>query len=195
MKVCILMGSPRLQGNTAELLKPFITELEESGSDIVYITLADKHISPCQACYTCQNITGEYGCRLQDEMQEIVSQIVQSDCVVLATPIFTWYCPPEMKAMLDRFYGMNKYYGSGNGSLWLNKKIAIIATHGYNRKYATLPFETGVKHLCEHSKLKYLGMYSIRDEDDLASFRTDEAINGAKLFAKKIMKRVKQNEV
>lgn len=46
--------------------------------------------------------------------------------------------------------------------------MAIIATHGYDREYGAGPFETGIKRLCEHSKLKYMGMYSVRDEDDLA---------------------------
>ncbi|MDF2686779.1 MAG: hypothetical protein K0S55_1962, partial [Clostridia bacterium] len=111
MKVCILMGSPRLNGNTAELLKPFIKELQKNGVETCYITLADKHISSCKGCYACQQVTGEYGCHQQDDMQEITAEIMQSACIVFATPIYTWYCPAEMKAMLDRFYGMNKYYG------------------------------------------------------------------------------------
>lgn len=89
MKFCILMGSPRLKGNTAELLKPFIAELE-----------------------------------------------------------FNNACTSPMKAFLDRHYGLNKYYGSAKGSLWEGKKVAIIATHGYDIEYGTGPFETGVKRLC-----------------------------------------------
>ena len=49
-KICILMGSPRLNGNTAELLKPFISELENNGSIVDYIPLADKYILPCKGC-------------------------------------------------------------------------------------------------------------------------------------------------
>lgn len=188
MKICILMGSPRLNGNTAELLKPFINELHAGGAQTVHMTLADKHISSCKACYACQQVSGEYGCFQQDDMQEIVAQIMECDCIVFATPIYTWYCPAEMKAVLDWHYGMNKYYGKGSGSLWAGKKVAIIATHGYNKEYGAMPFETGIKNLCEHSKLHYIGMYSVRDEDDLASFQAEEAIQGAKDFAKTILK-------
>jgi len=187
MRVCVLMGSPRLNGNTAELLKPFINELHASGAETVYITLSDKHISTCKACYLCQQVSNVYGCCQQDDMQEIVAQIIKSDCIVFATPIYTWFCPAEMKAVLDRFYGMNKFYGKGSGSLWEGKKVAIIATHGTEREYGTAPFETGIKRLCELSKLNYIGMYSVRDEDDLSSFKTKEAIQGAKDFAKKIL--------
>lgn len=181
------MGSPRLDGNTAELVKPFVEELESSGAQVEYITLADKHISPCRGCYACQNVIGEYGCVQQDDMQEIVTQIIDADCFVLAAPIYTWYCPPEMKAMLDRHYGMNKYYGSASGSLWEGKKCAILATHGYDVQYATQPFETGIKNLCDHSKLNYIGMYSVRDLDNKASFQTPEAVKGARKFARMIL--------
>ncbi len=185
------MGSPRLKGNTAELLKPFMAELKENGAEVTYITLAGKNISGCKACYACQQVSGEYGCPQQDDMQEIAAKIISSDCFVLATPIFSWYCPTEMKAVLDRHYGLNKYYGRGSGSLWAGKKCAIIATHGYDAQYAAEPFELGVKRLCEHSKLSYQGMYSVRDEDDLVSFQTAEAVEGARVFARKLIAAVK----
>ncbi len=192
MKISIFMGSARINGNTAELCKPFVSELKSLGVEVTYITLANKRINPCKSCYMCQNVTGTYGCvQTDDDMLEIINEIINSDIIVLATPIYTWYCAAEMKAMLDRHYGLNKYYGTGTGSLWVGKSVAIIATHGYEREYATEPFENGIKRLCEHSKLNYLGMYSVRDtdyteEDYLASFKTPEAIQGARAFAHKL---------
>ena len=70
--------------------------------------------------------------------------------------------------------------------MWEGKKVGIIATHGYDGDYATEPFETGVKRLCVHSNLKYVGMYSVQDNDNLTSFQTEEAIVGAKAFARKV---------
>lgn len=187
MKFCVLMASPRLSGNTAELLKPFISELKINGVEITYITLAEKNILPCKGCYVCQNVSDEYGCVQQDDTIEIMKEIINCDCVVLATPIYSWYCTAPMKALLDRHYGLNKFYGSAKGSLWKGKKIAIIATHGYDMEYGTGPFKTGIKRLCEHSNLEYMGMYSVRDEDNLASFQTKEAIDGARDFAQKLL--------
>jgi len=65
--------------------------------------------------------------------------------------------------------------------------MAIIATHGYYREYATEPFETGIRRFCLHSNLEYMGMYSVRDEDDLASFKTESAVEGAREFARKLL--------
>ncbi len=185
MNVLILMGSPRLHGNTAELCKPFMEELQANGAQVRYVTLADRKINPCKGCYACQNVGGEYGCCQKDEMP--VEDILWADMIVLATPIYAWYCAAPMKNVLDRHYGFNKYYGSAEGSLWAGKKVAILATHGYDGTYATDPFELGVQRLCKHSGLNYVGLYSVRDEDNLASFQAPEAVAGAKAFAKKCL--------
>ena len=187
MNFVILMGSPRLTQNTAELCKPFMEEINANGSEVRYITLADKKIAPCKGCYSCQNVNREYGCPQKDDMYLIVDEIIKADCIVLATPIYSWYCTAEMKAVLDRHYGLNKFYGSARGSLWEGKKVAILATHGYEREYAVQPFEMGIKRLCEHSGLNYAGLYSVRDEHDLPSFQTPEAIGGAKAFARSLL--------
>lgn len=188
MNVLILMGSPRRQSNTAELCKPFMEELKENGAAVHYVTLADKNIAPCKGCYACQGVSGAYGCPQKDDMYSVVEEICWADLIVLATPIYAWYCAAPMKNVLDRHYGLNKYYGSGSGSLWAGKKVAIIATHGYDGAYATDPFEMGVERLCKHSNLKYAGLYSVQDEDDLASFQTPEAVAGAREFARRMLK-------
>jgi multimeric flavodoxin WrbA len=186
MKACIFMGSPNLNGNTATLLKPFVATLKEQGVETKVMELADKTIAGCKGCYVCQHVQDSYGCIQKDDMQAAVELMESSDLIVLATPIYTWYCPGVMKNLLDRHFGLNKYYGKAKGSLWAGKSVAILATHGYEREYACDPFETGIKRLCEHSKLRYLGMYTVRDLDGRASFETALAAEGAVDFALKL---------
>ena len=190
MKILILMGSPRIYGNTAELCKHFMEELKTQNAEVQYIELEKMTINSCKECYVCQDAAGVYGCAQKDDMTEIAEKILWADTVILATPIFAWYCTAKMKAVLDRHYGFNKYYGSAEGCLWEGKKVGIIATHGYEGDYATEPFEVGVKRLCIHSNLKYVGMYSVQDNDNLASFQTSEAVEGAKAFARKVIREV-----
>ena len=186
MKILILMGSPRINGNTAELCKHFMEELKVQNADVQYIELEKMAINPCKECYICQDTAGVYGCAQKDDMTEIAEKILWADTIILATPIFAWYCTSKMKAVLDRHYGFNKYYGSAEGCLWEGKKVGIIATHGYEGEYATEPFEVGIKRLCIHSNLNYIGMYSVQDNDNLASFQTADAVEGAKAFARKV---------
>lgn len=49
-------------------------------------------------------------------MSAVVEQITWADVIILATPIYAWYCAAPMKTLLDRHYGLNKYYGSAEGS-------------------------------------------------------------------------------
>ena len=187
MQICVLNGSPRLHGNTAELLKPFVEELQQSDITLNNYTLVQMNIASCKGCYHCQDVQGEYGCYQQDDMHTIAKSIMESDLIVLATPIYIWYCTPELKAVLDRFYGLAKYYRSAKGNFVEGKRVAILATHGYDAAYAADPFVIGVQRMCDHYHMRYDGMYSVRDVDDLASFQTKQAINGAKEFARYLL--------
>ena len=188
MKVLILMGSPRLKGNTAELCKPFMEELTRLGGQVTYLPLANMHIRPCKGCYACQEVDApEYGCIQRDGMYALVEELRLCDIIVLATPIYSWYCPAEMKAVLDRHFGLNKLYRGGRGSLWAGKGLGVLATCGYEPDAGCGPFLQGVESLCRHSQLRYLGWYAVRDTDDLASFRTPEAMEGARAFARKLL--------
>lgn len=187
MKFLVVLGSPRVQGNTAELLKPFVARLLERGSAVEYVVLAHKNIMPCKGCGHCQNIQDEYGCIQKDDVSYIMDKVMDSDCIVLATPIYSWYCTSQMKAFIDRHYGLNKYFGTATGSLWAGKFLALITTHGYKADYANDPFEEGIKRLCTHSKLHYAGLYSVRDTQHLESFKTEEAFDGALAFADSLL--------
>ncbi|NCB42067.1 MAG: hypothetical protein EOM59_05555 [Clostridia bacterium] len=187
MKVLIIMGSPRAQGNTAEILKPFIARLLERDSIVEYVALTEKKVLPCMGCGHCQNIQDEYGCIQEDDVAEVMEKLVDADCIVFATPIYSWFCTAQMKAFLDRHYGLNKYYGTASGSLWAGKLVALITTHGYSADYANGPFEEGMKRLCAHSKLYYAGLYSARDTQYLEAFKTKEVIAGAVSFADQLL--------
>lgn len=165
MKCVILMGSPRKEGNTAALSKAFAQELNRNKVTSETIYLYDKEILPCTACRHCQQDWSVFGCSRTDDMAEIFSKILNCDLLVLASPIYSWYCTPPMKASLDRLvYGMNKYYGDEKGpSLWEGKRVALITTCGYPKEKGADLWEAGMKRYCKHSQLDYRGMLAERD--------------------------------
>ena len=190
MKILVFMGSPRKNGNTATLLKPFVSELENKGADVKTIFLFEKKIAPCLECYQCQNILGEYGCSIKDDMYEIADEILWADCFILASPIFIWFCTAPMKAMLDRLYGLHKYYGEKRGpSLLEGKKCGIIATCGYDLEYGISPFEDGIKRFCRHFKIKYIGKSAVQDNEGggVEKFGSDNSKKIAVSFAEKVL--------
>ncbi|WP_101696576.1 flavodoxin family protein [Clostridium minihomine] len=186
MKFCILMGSPRKKGNTSSLLNPFLNELSACGAEHDLIWLYDKEIQPCIACRVCQADWSKFGCWYKDDVQEIFDAILSSDVIVLATPIYSWYCTPPMKALLDRLvYGMNKYYGEEKGpSLWAGKQLALITTCGYKPEKGADLWELGIQRYSKHSQLSYVGMLSERDLGYKHIFMDKEKEENAKAFAR-----------
>ena len=185
MKVCILMGSPRKKGNTSALLKPFCEQLRKMGHTSEIIWLYDKKIAPCTACRGCQTDWSTFACRIDDDAYDIFDRVLDCDLLVLATPIYSWYCTPPMKSLLDRFvYGMNKYYGTEKGpALWKGKKVAMIVTCGYPPEKGADLWEAGMRRYCRHSQLSYIGMLAEHDSGYDSVFMNEEKRQRAVDFA------------
>lgn len=190
MKVYILMGSPRENGNTASLLEVFSNELLKNNVEVETVFLHDKKIEECISCRVCQSDWSKFGCFHKDDVEEIFDKILDSDLIVLATPIYSWYCTAPMKALLDRLvYGMNKYYGEEKGpSLWEGKKLSIITTCGYRPEKGADLFEEGIKRYCKHSKLEYIAMLAERSLGYNQNFMDTDKKKNAENFAKVIYK-------
>lgn len=185
MKVCILMGSPRKDGNTAALVKPFVKVLQEKQADIEIFDVYDMDLRPCVACRTCQKDWSAFGCPQDDDMQKIFDAVMAADLLVLASPIYSWYCTPPMKNAIDRLvYGMNKYYGEEMGpSIWAGKKMALISTCGYPPGKGADLWEEGMRRYCKHSKLEFLGMAVERQRNYGETFMDEEKTEKMKVFA------------
>ena len=189
MKVCILMGSPRKQGNTNALLGPFRQELEGLGAETETVWLHALEIRPCTACRACQRDWTAFGCAQRDDVPTIFDKVLACDLIVLATPIYSWYCTPPMKALLDRLvYGMNKYYGERRGpSLWKGKALALLETCGYPPDKGCDLLEEGIRRYCRHSGLRYLGSHAERHESYAIPFLNAEKEQRTRAFALRLL--------
>lgn len=176
MKVCILMGSPRKEGNTAALAAPFVETLKSKGAEVTTFDVYDMDLRPCVACRTCQKDWTIFGCPQQDDMQSIFDAVMEADLIVLASPIYSWYCTPPIKNAIDRLvYGMNKYYGEEMGpSIWAGKKVALISTCGYPPGKGADLWEEGMRRYCKHSKLEFLGIAVERQRNYGEQFMDEE---------------------
>ena len=174
--ITILRGSPKKNGNTNTLSLIVEKALTDSGYALHIHDLYDMDIRPCLACIHCQKDWENPSCIQQDDMPVIFDSVLKSDLIILATPIYSWYCTAPMKASLDRMvYAFNKYYGEEKGpSLWENKKVALITTCGYPPERGVDLFEEGMKRYCKHSKLKYVGMLCERHPEDLNLYLKDD---------------------
>ncbi len=166
MKTCILMASPRKEGNTAALIKAFCSELDRLDENFTYHYLYDMDISGCIACRRCQSDWSGFNCFRNDDMQKLAEDILDSEIILFATPIYSWYCTPPLKAVMDRLvYGMNKYYGEAKGpSIWAGRILAAVTTCGYPPEKGSDIFEEGLRRYCRHSGLEFAGMLTEHHE-------------------------------
>ena len=190
MKVCILQACPRKQGNTNALRVLFQEELERLGHPVSCHWLYDMDIRPCVACRSCQRDWSGMCCRIQDDVPALAEEILYSDLLVLATPIYSWYCTPPMKALLDRLvYGLNKYYGGTKGpSLWKGKRVALLVTCGYRPEQGADLLEEGIRRYCKHSQLEYAGMLAERHLGYDIPFLDREKEAHVRMFARELVK-------
>lgn len=175
-KITLFRGSPRQNGNTNALAGIFEDITVREGRELQVFDLYSMDIRPCTACRVCQKDWSRAYCVQKDDMEMVFHEIQDSTLLVIATPIYSWYCTAPVKAMLDRLvYAMNKYYGAEKGpSLWVGKKMALITTCGYRPEKGADVFEEGMKRYCRHSQLEYTGMLCERHLGYNTVFMDDE---------------------
>lgn len=99
MKVLIISSSPRKEGNSDILCDRFAKGALEVGHEVEKVTLRDKKIAPCKACYAC---TKTHSCAIKDDMEIVFSKLIEADVIVLASPVYFYSASAQMKTMIDR---------------------------------------------------------------------------------------------
>lgn len=100
--VLILEGSPRPNGNSHLLSDAFARGAEEAGHTVTRIAAARKRVAGCLGCNACYRNGG--ACVQTDDMAEIREAMLAADIIVLASPIYFYSMPTQLKAVLDRTY-------------------------------------------------------------------------------------------
>ena len=83
------------------------------------ITLANKNIKYCLGCSSCLNKLDRH-CIQKDDMQEIYKSILESDKIIIASPIYMNHISGILKNVIDRF---NPFSCHGNLK---DKKVYFI---------------------------------------------------------------------
>lgn len=111
-KILAIYGSPRRRGNTALLLQQAVSGAREAGADVEEVVLRDLKISPCLEIYGCTK-TGR--CAIQDDFQKVYDQILESQGILLASPVFFYTVSAHTKILMDRCQSLwvRKYWVQG----------------------------------------------------------------------------------
>jgi len=99
VKILGICGSPRREGNTEVLVKEALKGAQDAGAAAEEIFLRDKIISPCLEIYGCKK---DGQCVIKDDFQEVAERMIESDALILASPIFFYTVSAHTKMLIDR---------------------------------------------------------------------------------------------
>ena len=142
MKILVLTGSPRKNGNSATLADNFIKGAEEAGHNVIRFDAAFKNVHPCIGCNKC-GMDGP--CIFKDDFEFVREHIVDADAVVFTTPMYYFGISAQLKAVIDRFYAIN-------GKIHKPKKAVLLMTYANTAASEAEPIKKHYEVL-----LKYLG--------------------------------------
>ena len=100
MKVLLLNGSPRKDGNTAIALSEVAKTLQVNGIETEIVSIGTKAVQGCIACGKC---SGTGRCVFNDSLyNEVREKIESADGLVVGSPVY--YAGPNgsLCALLDR---------------------------------------------------------------------------------------------
>ena len=104
-------GSPRKNGNTAQLLQKALEGAASAGAEVKLIQLADLNFSGCRSCFACKKLENPApGCVLKDDLAEILQELLQADGIIMGSPIYFGAESGLYRNFLERlFFPMLRY--------------------------------------------------------------------------------------
>ena len=97
IKVLGISGSPTGMVILKPCLKVFLKELDSSGATVEKVVLKKLQYSPCRGCNSCHK-TGE--CIVHDDAIILYEKVLASDCLAVASPIYTMGITVSSKGLL-----------------------------------------------------------------------------------------------
>jgi multimeric flavodoxin WrbA len=101
MKVLIINGSPREEGNTTAAIKELVNTFDKEKIDTEVIRIGSKDIRGCIGCFKCDEI-GK--CIFDDIVNETVPKLKEADGVIVATPVYYASANATLVAFLQRLF-------------------------------------------------------------------------------------------
>lgn len=137
MKVLMINGSPRANGNTAIALQEMEKTFQNAGIDVETIHLGHQPIRGCIACSACKK-NGK--CVFDDIVNEIAPKFEVADGLVVASPVYYASANATLIACLDRLFHsvpFEKRFKVG-ASVAVARRGGCSATFDQLNKYFTI---------------------------------------------------------
>lgn len=171
MKVLIINGSPRLEGNTSIALNEMAKVFAKNGIETETIQVGNKAIRGCIACRYCL----EHGkCAFDDIVNEAAEKFKECDGLVIGSPVYYAAANGTLISFLNRLF----YSTSFDKTMKVGAAVAVARRGGTSttfdelNKYFTIcgmPVASGQYWNSVHGRLPG---EATEDEEGLQNMRT-----------------------
>lgn len=137
MKVLILNGSPRIDGNTSIAIDELVSIFDQEGVETEVVRVGNMDIRGCIACNSCSR-TGK--CVFDDVVNELAPKFEEADGLIVASPVYYASANATLIACLDRLFystGFDKTMKVGAGIV-IARRGGCSATFDELNKYFTI---------------------------------------------------------
>ncbi|MDR3320835.1 MAG: flavodoxin family protein [Synergistaceae bacterium] len=125
LKITVLLGSPRKNGNSEQLAAAFTKGAAAGGHVTRAVRTHGLKIGGCIDCRRCW--TNGTHCFLHDDMSEIYLALDNADVIVFAVPLYFYSWPAQIKPVWDRLL---PYYMPDSKVDLKGRNSALLATAG-----------------------------------------------------------------
>ena len=137
MKVLMIHGSPRAEGNTALALKEMEGVFAAEGIEVETVSIGTKAIQGCIGCGKCYK---QGKCVFDDLVNEVAEKFKEADGLVVASPVYYASANGTLISLLDRLFyscGFDTTMKVG-ASIAVARRGGCSATFDQLNKYFTI---------------------------------------------------------
>lgn len=131
MKILIINGSPKENGNTNLALREAGKVLEAEGIETEYIHVGHLNIHGCISCYKCAQ-TGR--CVFNDVVNEVAEKFEKADGILIGSPVYFASPAGTMISFLDRLF----YSTAFDKTMKVGASVAVCRRGGASATFDAL---------------------------------------------------------
>lgn len=137
MKVLMLNGSPRANGNTAMALEEARKEFDKQGIEAEIVQVGNKPVRGCIACRSCFQ---KGKCVFDDVVNELAPKFQACDGLIVASPVYYASANATLVAVLDRLFYSTRFDKTMKvgASVAVARRGGCSATFDQLNKYFTI---------------------------------------------------------
>jgi len=165
MEILAINSSPKKgEGNTAQILNPFLEGAREAGAQVELFYTKDLKIKPCQGDYICWLKTPGK-CIHKDDMEMLLPKLAGADVWVFATPVYFDGISGTLKNLIERMLPLvEPFYELRDGHCrhprregTKSGKVVLVSNCGFWEMDNFDPLLVHVKAICKNIDREFAG--------------------------------------